>query len=36
MPTYLLDLVAWIIAFAVLFFGVRYLQRRKADKDQDT
>lgn len=35
MPDFLLDLLAWTVAFIVLFFGIRYLQNRKAKKDDD-
>ncbi len=35
MPAYLLDLLSWTVAFIVLFFVFRYLQRRKADKNKD-
>ncbi len=31
MPIWLLDLLAWTAAFIVLFFVIRYLQRRKKD-----
>ena len=34
MPAYLVDLLAWSAAFIILFFGIRYLQNRKSDKDE--
>lgn len=33
MPTALADLLFWILAFVGLFFLLRYLQRRKAQKE---
>lgn len=35
MPAYLMDLLSWTVAFVVLFFGFRYLQARKKEKDKD-
>ena len=31
----LLDLLFWIVALAAMFFGFRYLQKRKKDKDEE-
>ena len=33
MPAWLLDLIAWTVCFAFLFFLFRYLQKRKRDKN---
>ena len=33
MSTALIDLLFWIVVFVVLFFGVRWLQKRRRDKD---
>lgn len=30
----MLDLLFWIVALVVLFFGIRYFQKRKKDKDE--
>ena len=35
MPDYLVDLIAWTIAFIVFFFGFKYLQNRKNNKKDD-
>ncbi len=29
-----LELLFWILVFLVLFFGLRWVQRRKKDKDE--
>ncbi len=29
-----LELLFWILVFVVLFFGLRWVQRRKKDKDE--
>lgn len=34
MPTWLADLLFWIVALTVMFFGFRYLQSKK-NKDKD-
>ncbi len=33
MPAYLLDLLSWGAFFIVFFFGLRWFQRRKKDRD---
>lgn len=33
MNTALLDLIFWIVIFAALFLGIRWLQKRNRDKD---
>lgn len=34
MPEYLIDLLAWGAFFVVFFFGLRWVQNRKKDKDE--
>ena len=34
MPSYLIDLLFWIVLLAALFVLIRWLQRRKADRDE--
>lgn len=35
MPHWLMDLLFWIVVLLGLLFGLRYLQKRKRDKDDD-
>lgn len=33
MPDYLVDLLAWSLFFILFFFGLRWVQNRKKNKD---
>jgi len=35
MPTWLIDVLFWVVVMVGLFAALRYLQKRKQDKDED-